>query len=218
MKTFFYRDYYAQTWYRNTFLVRRPTQIGRADAGDREWNNLHDSGCAFTCIAMIVGVDPARLASALSKQSFFYADADLPATMLTGVKGGLVWDANAPHAGMRKVTLPHFWHPHFNQRVNAVIRYKGCKSTRWHSTALRIVKKARQHGLHIVFGPYDHAHLIAGRCDRDFLVWDPDDEALSVEDNLAGNYRLKDIFEENPNEPIEFCFYALDTVLEATSG
>ena len=192
MKTFFYRDYYAQTWYRNTFLVRRPTQIGRAIGGDREWNNLHDSGCGFTCIAMIVGVDPARLASALSTQSFFYADADFPARMLNGAVRGFVWDGNAPNARIRKLTLAHFWHPHFKQRVTVEVRYMGCKSARWHSTAMRIVKKARRQGLHIVFGPYHHAQLIAGKVERDYLVWDPNDKSRSVEDNLAGDCRKQD--------------------------
>ena len=213
MKTFFYRDYYAQTWYRNTFLVRRPTQIGRSDK-EMEWNNVYDSGCSFTCIAMILGVDPARLASALSNHSFFFADADYPATMLTGAKGGLVWDCNAPNGRVHIAKLTRFWHPHFNRRVTAAVRYLGCKATDKHAVALRMIRNARRWGLHVICGPTAHAHLIAGNDGRDFIIWDPDNTALSVEQNLAGDYRLKDIFTANPNEPIEFCFYALDIVFE----
>lgn len=65
-----YRQYYSQTWYANTFLVRRPNQIGRTFDG-KEWNNIYDSGCHFTCLATILAVDPARLASELKDEPFF---------------------------------------------------------------------------------------------------------------------------------------------------
>ena len=58
----FYPRYHAQSFYRNTFLVDKPQQIARAEKSDREWNNLAESGCHFTCLAMIAGVDPALLA------------------------------------------------------------------------------------------------------------------------------------------------------------
>ena len=60
----FYPRYHAQSFYRNTFLVDKPQQIARAEKSDREWNNLAESGCHFTCLAMIAGVDPATLADA----------------------------------------------------------------------------------------------------------------------------------------------------------
>ena len=60
----FYPRYHAQSFYRNTFLVDKPQQIARAEKSDREWNNLAESGCHFTCLAMIAGVVPALLADA----------------------------------------------------------------------------------------------------------------------------------------------------------
>ncbi len=60
----FYPRYHAQSFYRNTFLVDRPQQIARAEKSDREWNNIAESGCHFTCMAMIGCVDPATLADA----------------------------------------------------------------------------------------------------------------------------------------------------------
>ncbi len=65
----FYPRYHAQSFYRNTFLVNRPQEIARAEKSDHEWNNIAESGCHFTCMAMIGGVDPATLADAAILQA-----------------------------------------------------------------------------------------------------------------------------------------------------
>ena len=88
----FYPRYHAQSFYRNTFLVNRPQEIARAEKSDREWNNLAESGCHFTCLAMIAGVDPATLADAAIKKGYYQPDKDLPARALDGKHGPLVWD------------------------------------------------------------------------------------------------------------------------------
>ena len=75
----FYPRYHAQSFYRNTFLVDKPQQIARAEKSDREWNNLAESGCHFTCLAMIAGVDPALLADAAIQTGYYAPDEDLPA-------------------------------------------------------------------------------------------------------------------------------------------
>ena len=75
----FYPRYHAQSFYRNTFLVDKPQQIARAEKSDREWNNLAESGCHFTCLAMIAGVDPALLADAAIQTGYYAPDKDLPA-------------------------------------------------------------------------------------------------------------------------------------------
>ena len=215
MKTWYpHEQYFSQAWYKNTFLVRRPTQIGKANTNERDWNNIHDTGCNFTCIAMLVGIDPARLASALSQQSFFYADYAAPATMLTGATGGLVWDANAPNEHIRSVRLSQLWHPRMKRRVTAVVRYKGYAKAKRHATALNVVKRARQRSQHVICGPFEHAHLVAGEIGDDYFVWDPDDTSVSVEDSLAGRFRLKQLFAENANEAIEFCFYSVEFLIE----
>ena len=90
----FYPRYHAQSFYRNTFLVDKPQQIARAEKSDREWNNLAESGCHFTCLAMIAGVDPALLADAAIQTGYYAPDKDLPARALDGKRGPLVWDQN----------------------------------------------------------------------------------------------------------------------------
>ena len=94
-----YERYESQCWYENTFLVNDFRQIARVIEKDREWNNIKDSGCNFTCIAMILGINPAQLASEIRKQdpSFFQADRTLKTKKLNGDGGFLVWDKNAPN-------------------------------------------------------------------------------------------------------------------------
>ena len=80
----FYPRYHAQGFYRNTFLVDKPQQIARAEKSDREWNNIAESGCHFTCMAMNGGVDRATLADAAIKQGYYQPAKDLPARALDG--------------------------------------------------------------------------------------------------------------------------------------
>jgi len=87
----FYPRYHAQSFYRSTFLVDRPQEIARAEKSDREWNNIAESGCHFTCMAMIGGVDPALLADAAIKQGYYQPDKDLPARAR--------WPARPPGVG-----------------------------------------------------------------------------------------------------------------------
>lgn len=210
-----YRDYWAQTWYKNTFLVRRPGQIAQAIGNDHEWNNLHDSGCNFTCLAMIVGIDPARLASELSSRQFFFADSSLPATYLTGKTGGLVWDRNAPHGGLKSIALENIWHPQLKRRASIKVGFVRKASTTRYEEGRRLTTAIHASGHHVVCGPRTHSHLVAGTVGDEFFVWDPDDSAdgTSVEDNLGGKFTLGKLFHEYAEERIEFWAYQCDVAL-----
>ena len=225
-----YKNYWAQTWYRNTFLIHAPEEIAQAIRGDREWNNLYDSGCNFTCLAMIVGVDPARLASAIAERTdaFFEPDNSLPARFLTGEKGGLIWDQNRPHKGIKNVSLKDFWHPNPDRdgedgpseqskggrRVTITLRFVECTPTKNYLAAKKYIVAARKKGLHVVCGAKDHSHLVAGSNDDDFYLWDPDDseDGTSVERNMNGEFTLRQLFEDHKRETIEFWIYSLELV------
>ncbi len=200
-----YVEYFAQTWYANTFLVRRPEQIGRAIDGDRDWNSIYDSGCNFVCLAIIAGIDPARMASALASTPFFCADSSLPAVTLTGKRGGLVWDGNRPHEADPGIRLPGLWHPHLNRREHVTIRLVRIDAARDHETGKAIVARAVECNLHVICGPEEHSHLVAGRIGTDYFLWDPDDTVVSVEANMRGRCRLKSLFTNG--QEVEFWQY-----------
>src|SRR5438046_2615186 len=80
--TQWYHHYESQCWYTNTFLVNEFFQIGRARTRLGEWNNIHGCGCNFVCIAMMLGLNPAYLASLLGRQGFFREDRTIPARRL----------------------------------------------------------------------------------------------------------------------------------------
>lgn len=205
-----YPEYWAQTWYRNTFLVRRPHQIAQAVGHEREWNNLYDSGCNFTCLAMIVGVDPARLASALSLHDFFYADARFPARDLTGRSVGLVWDQNAPHNSRGSFALPHIWHPRLKRRTSVRVRFVGATATRCYKDGRALVAQARGKGRHVICGPEEHAYLVAGTSGNGFYLWDPDESEMRVEQMLEGRLTLQGLFREFADKDIEFWQYSCE--------
>lgn len=202
-----YRTYWSQTWYANTFLVRRPDQVGRAVAGDREWNNVYDSGCNFTCLAMIVGIDPGRLASELRTANYFFADRNLPAKRLDGRLGGLVWDQNAPNRSRQLLVLENIWHPQLQRRTTITLNYIGTTATRSYVEAKARVAEIQRSGHHAICGPVEHSHLIAGKVDEDYFLWDPDGSEKSVEKNLAGEVRLRDLFRSYADSDIEFWEY-----------
>jgi len=205
--TQWYSTYFSQTWYANTFLVRRPDQIGRAIAHDREWNHICDSGCNFTCLAMILDVDPARLASELRSEKYFYADASLPARHLDGTVGGLVWDRNAPNRDKKEFSLKNFWHPALKRRVSMTLRYIGMTATSDYDEGCAQVAAIHKRGNHVVCGTDEHSHLVAGKSRKGYYLWDPDGSETTVEQNLTGALTLLKLFEDNSNQKIEFWEY-----------
>ena len=204
-----YREYFAQTWYKNTFLVRKPSQIGRVVDGDQEWNNIYDSGCHFTCLAMIIGVDPARLASKLSSESYFFSDATLRTKYLTGKYGGLVWDQNAPNGRLKTIEVDNFWHSKLDRRVKLSLNFVSRDITMKLSDGEGIIEAARKDGFHLIVGPREHSHLVAGMIDGEYYIWDPDDSGRSVEHFLRGDLKLRYVFDNSKGKAIEFWKYRL---------
>ena len=207
-----YREYFAQTWYKNSFLIRKPSQIGQVIDGDREWNNIYDSGCNFTCLAMIIGVDPARLASELSSEKYFFSDATLRTKFLTGKYGGLVWDQNAPNERLKTIIIDDFWHPKLDRRTRISLIFDSRDITMKVSEGVGIVKAARKDGFHVIVGPREHSHLVAGIVDGEYYIWDPDDTERPLEDFLRGKMRLGHIFDYYKGKAIEFWKYRLNLV------
>ena len=207
-----YGEYFAQTWYKNTFLVRKPSQIGHVIDGDREWNNLYDSGCNFTCLAMIIGVDPARLASKLSSENYFFSDTTLRTKYLTGKYGGLVWDQNAPNGRLKNIEVDNFWHSKLDRRVKLSLNFVSRDITMKLSDGEGIIEAARKDGFHLIVGPKEHSHLVAGMIDDEYYIWDPDDTERPLEDFLQGKIRLGDVFKYYKGKAIEFWKYRLDLI------
>jgi hypothetical protein len=208
--TRWYETYWAQTWYRNTYLVRRARQIAQSIEEDRDWNNIHDAGCNFVCLAMIVGLDPARLASELSTQRYFFADATLRARHVSGKLGGLVWDQNAPHETKRHFKLTEVWHPRFARRVTISLSFVESRCTTHYLTAREIIDAMRRNHLHLVCGTNEHSHLVAGSIGDDYFLWDPDDTAMSIERMLVAKFTLRRFFDANIGETVEFWGYRCD--------
>ncbi|HZZ92999.1 MAG TPA: hypothetical protein VFE23_10575 [Usitatibacter sp.] len=208
-----YAQYWAQSWYRNTYLVRHPRQIAREIRGERDWNNVYDAGCNFTCLAMMLGIDPARLASELAPTTFFRAERGNVGRNVAGENAPLVWDQNEPQLYTRRLELRRVWLPQLGCRATLTLRYVGQELTFEHREALAIVRAARRRREHIVTGASDHSHLVAGRADDDFYLWDPDDTEVPVERSLAGRIRLADLFRTYVGQPIEFWRYTVQRKL-----
>jgi hypothetical protein len=214
-----YKNYWAQTWYRNTFLVSRPDQIAQVIKGKREWNNVYDSGCNFTCLAMIIGIDPARLSSELSGKKLYFDndDEDYQAERLDGKREYLVWDQNAPQEGKHQtITLNNLWHSQFSRRVAITISFVEGDETRDYKKAHNHINSARKNGLHVICGPETHSYLAAGTIDNDFFLWDPNANSRknSIEDILKGEITLRRLFKEqikkNNHKIIQLWNYRVD--------
>lgn len=220
-----YPRYESQCWYTNTFLVNRFREIGRAAGEMREWNNIYGSGCNFVCIAMMLGLNPAYLASLLAAQRFFRADRSTPARLLAGSVGGrsaqyLVWDDNRPYPEGDVLEIQRFWHP-YRGRTTCRLRLLAIKTARTLSAANAVIAAARRARQHVICGYDDHSHLVAGMARGGYFLWDPvSDERhwhfrLAVEDNVAGRYSLRRFFltrrrqREFRGLPVQFWIYDL---------
>lgn len=205
-----YMHYFSQTWYANTFLVKRPSQIAHINSGIQGgWNNIYDSGCHFTCLAMMLNIDPGRLASELRNKKYFYADENFPSERLNGVKGGLVWDRNAPHAGLESVLINNFWHITLERRISLELRYIGTTSTIDYEQGCEEINAIRSRGNHVICGPEEHSFLAAGETCEGYYVWDPDGSETTVEQNLEGAMTLRNVFNAYPGHKIEFWEYCV---------
>lgn len=213
-----YEEYWSQNWYKNTFLVSKPQQIAKVNKAKGEWNNIAESGCHFTCLAMIVGIDPARLASELSSKKIFLPDPKLQANRLSDTTGGLVWDQNAPHSGLKSVELKNIWHSRLRSETTVKISFIDKSSTTNHIDGINSVTGFHKQGLHVICGPDTHSVLVAGTTGKDFFLWDPDSSpgVTPIQQSLGGQYTLRDLFDRNKDEPIEFWAYQVEFTLQAS--
>ena len=177
-------SYQSQNWYSSTFLVHHFKDISRAKKGSKEWNNVEESGCHFTCFSMIMGVNPAQLASKLrsSRKHYFLSDSSIPSIKLnTEQSSHLVWDKNNPSEVGEKVCID-----------NIFIPSKGCCNVSLELTqvnespslieATSWINQKKREGLHIIAGPESHSFLVAGmNYKKQLLVWDPDTSSKSPE-------------------------------------
>ena len=107
-------SYQSQNWYSSTFLVHHFKDISRATGSNKEWNNIKDSGCHFTCISMILGINPAYLASILrsSRKHYFLSDKTIPSKKINSDEDThLVWDKNRPSEVDEKIIANNVYIP-----------------------------------------------------------------------------------------------------------
>ena len=186
----FYPRYHAQSFYRNTFLVDKPQQIARAEKSDREWNNLAESGCHFTCLAMIAGVDPALLADAAIQTGYYAPDKDLPARAR--------WQARAAGVGPERAVekrqvlgLPPGLAPRPARAGRHRVQLPALGRPSAPEDRPRLAHAAVLEGRHVVSGSFEHSVLIAGLSADGPLVWDPDMARGSGAAPAAGHGRRR---------------------------
>ncbi len=170
---------------------------------------MYGAGCPFVCISKVLGLDPARLATLLSDQAdFFEADPGLPAVNVCGELGNLVWDMNKPSVPDTPMLLDTVWHPTAGQ-CSIKLELHKIEYAKSASTGRRIVAEARSNQYHVICGASDHSRLVAGEVADEYLLWDPDTESTSIDQNLEGRLTLEWLFREYRRKRIEFWIYSL---------
>lgn len=219
-----YNAFYSQCWYRNTFMVnlkyekKKKTNIEEIkrisyhDGNNQSWNNIEDSGCNFTCLAMIIGIDPARLATLLGEQYFFGPDENYESRYLCGETGYFVWDRNAPEIG-DSIILKNIWIHGEKEiadvKISIVEEKSGKSGLRKLGSIKKYIEKHHEKGNHIVIGPSEHSLLVAGSVKDSYFLWDPDTaRGNSITDSLAGRLTLEKVIKQsNNNGNKSFGFY-----------
>ncbi|MBP6735714.1 MAG: hypothetical protein KA142_13705 [Chromatiaceae bacterium] len=175
--------YQSQNWCSSTFLVHRFKDISRAKNGNKEWNNVEESGCHFTCFSMIIGVNPAYLVTKLrsTKKRYFLSDKYIPSLRInSNEETHLVWDKNRPSTINEKVQIKELFVPQIGF-VNLSIKLIESFESASESETSKWIGRQRNMKRHIIAGPESHSFLVAGLdCDNKPLVWDPDTKGMSI--------------------------------------
>jgi hypothetical protein len=191
---FWYPTYFNQNWYPNTFLVHRPAQIARSIRNNREWNSIAAVGCNLTCLAMILGIDPAHLAGALARSKRFFApDPRAPAVRLTKHRGAMVWDQNRPNENLKKAMVKGLWHPE-RGKINVTIRFIQSHFPEDLAETEAAIAGIRSRGCHAIWGPATHANLVAGRSSTGYFLWNPGVARSRIAVTAKGRLRLSASF------------------------
>jgi len=190
MLTSWYDKYESQCWYKNTFLVKNPSQISQATSGDREWNNIEGSGCNFVCLSMIIGINPAHIASYLKDTNgYFGIDKSLASKNLKGESTHLVWDRNKPSFKGDEITIKEIHHPE-KGITNVTVKLEIIEMESDIVKARELITKHKSDGKHIICGYDDHSRLVAGTKSGEYYLWDPDLESTKLDDNINGEHSL----------------------------
>ena len=209
-------NYKSQCWYRNSFLVNNPSQISRVVDGDEELNNIYDSGCHFTSLAMMIGCDPSYLASIFGGEgTYFEEDDDLGSIALDKSETYLVWDMNKPSEIDGTVCVENIWlilpMPGF-YNVSLTLRHKNM-DVRTYEDAFNYISEHHNNGLHIISGDSAHSVLVVGDAQGDYLVWDPDiDESKPKNeafDMITYGKSFRSCFDKGDGLTIEIWAYEL---------
>ena len=194
-------NYQSQNWYSSTFLVHHFKDISRAKKSNKEWNNIEESGCHFTCISMIFGINPAYLASILrsGRKHYFLSDASLRSVRLNSKEDTyLVWDKNNPSTVGENIDIANIFIPG-KGFCNAGIELVNIADFSSLSDASSWITNRRQDGLHIIAGPESHSFIVAGtNSKKEVVVWDPDTSAMNykvVARMIKNGVSLKDVMQ-----------------------
>ncbi|MBZ0254340.1 MAG: hypothetical protein K8I02_13445 [Candidatus Methylomirabilis sp.] len=175
-----------------------------------QWNSVEDCGCNFVCLAMIIGVDPAYLASTLSAGGFFEADPDF---------GGLPSDMDKPEVG-KSIEFGELWLPEIQRACKVELRrVPGETGDEVSADSVRrarsVLKGELAKSRHVVCGPEHHSVLVAGRTTADFFLFDPDLEdgrEWTPGGMWAGHYLFTDMCRNEIKDTgrVEFFLYELE--------
>lgn len=181
-----YQSYHSQCWYKNSYLVNYSHQV------DSE-NSIYNSGCHFTCVAMMLNTNPALLASELSKIKFFEKDKD---------ENNLVWDKNKPNEENPNLFISKLITANGeiikNIKLSFIERHNLCKKG-----LIKLISEKKDSEIKYGFicGNQEHSLLIAGiNKSGNYYVWEPDtswaDENQIVEKNMNGQFDLDWVLKE----------------------
>lgn len=134
---------------------------------------------------MIIGINPAYLASKLGELEFFEKGS-----------GRVVWDRNKPKKSEYLKISNVFLAPH--SILDVVVTFEESKYTDNINKASEHIEKYHSQGKHIICGYSDHSRLVAGTNNGEYFLYDPDLDLGSTDliDNLHGKYTLEWFYEE----------------------
>lgn len=166
----------SQCWYENTFLVNQTNYIC-------ESNSIYNSGCHFTCLSMMLGVNPAHLSSLLGSEGYFSID-----------DKGLMWDNNHPSNEGDSIVIPEHYNKlgEFSKASLKLIKTDKCNNNR---EVIDLIEQYSNSYHHLILGSDSHSLLLAGYVNEKYFVWDPNTE-----------------IESNQHDAIEKCLNGLRTL------
>ena len=224
MSEFWYKEYYCQSWYPQTYVVNKTTEISRYKENRNEKdvaeNTIKNCGCHLTCYAMMVNIDPARLAGACSlskrlkgsgrfrrskKDEFqiksWFVTEGLQTSLKTQKPEAVTWQMPWSFSVPIQVIDNSGKHRRMGNCEYSFMVTHDHASKQKSFLDLKdlntFIRKHKSKNTAIIVGPKDHSLLVAGtNCQGEHFVWDPDIEDfqgdfMTVEQMLNGQYTLQ---------------------------